>query len=324
VASRAGPAVNLSVVLCTYNRAAELEQSLAALAAQQVPTDVDWELVLINNNSTDDTEAVCRRFSAMAPTRVTYLFEAQQGLSKARNTGVAAARGEIVAFTDDDVSPAPDWVRRIVRILKDPALDGVGGRILPIWSTPPPPWLDAHLRARLAILESTERRIVTVDDRHRPTGIPIYGANMAFRRELFGEIGGFVTTLSASGTKLYRGGDVNLVRRAIEAGKTILYDPGLVVFHRIPPSRMRRGYFRRWAFDNGEGYATTSAGVIGRHLLGIPLYHFRTIGREIRRWLAALAQRHPEAFCRQLDVLDELGAAWAYFKKWRARRGAFA
>lgn len=314
--------MNLSVVLCTYNRAAELEKTLAALAAQRVPADVGWELVLVNNNSTDETEKVCRRFAERAPMPVTYVFEPTQGLSQARNTGVAAARGEVIAFTDDDVSPPPDWVAKIAAIMNKPGLDGVGGRIVPIWPAPPPAWLDLHLRFRLALLESTEPRVATLGDEIRETGIRIYGANMAFRRQVFRDIGLFVTTLSAKGTKLYRGGDTEFVRRAVGAGKTVIYDPDLVVGHRISPERMTRDYFRKWAFDSGEGHAMTAPPVTGRNLLGIPLYHFRTVAREAGRWVRAVAARDREAFCRQLDVIDELGVAWGYVKR-RLHGGRF-
>lgn len=314
-----GTARDVSVVLCTYNRAAELQKTLTALAAQRVPAELQWELVLVNNNSTDETEAVCRRFAAGAPMPVTYVFEPEQGLSKARNSGVAAARGSVIAFTDDDVSPPPDWVAKLAAIMNKAGLDGVGGRIVPIWPAPPPAWLDLHLRLRLALLESTEPRVATIGDEIRETGVRIYGANMAFRRQVFRDVGLFITTLSAKGAKLYRGGDTEFVRRAVGAGKTVIYDPDLVVGHRISPDRMTRGYFRKWAFDSGEGHAMTAPPVTGRNLLGIPLYHFRSAAREAGRWLRAVAARDPESFCRQLDVIDELGAAWGYVK--RRRRG---
>jgi glycosyltransferase involved in cell wall biosynthesis len=319
VSSDARSAMNLSVVLCTYNRAAELEKTLAALAAQHVPADVRWELVLVNNNSTDATEAVCRRFAEHAPMPVTYVFEPEQGLSKARNTGVATARGTVVAFTDDDVSPEPDWVATLTTIMEDTKLDGVGGRVIPVWPAPPPAWLDLHLRFRLALLESMDRRVAILDDETRATGIRIYGANMAFRRQVFTDIGSFLTTLSAKGDKLYRGGDTEFVRRAVGAGKTIVYEPRLVVRHRIPPGRMTRRYFRKWAFDSGEGHALTNPPVRGRNVLGVPLFHFRVMARETSRWLHALAARDAEAFCRELDALDELGAAWGYVKSWWRR-----
>ncbi|HXH20992.1 MAG TPA: glycosyltransferase family 2 protein [Dehalococcoidia bacterium] len=312
--------MNLSVVLCTYNRAAELEETLTALAAQRVPAHIRWELVLVNNNSTDETEALCRRFAAAAPMPVLYLFEPEQGLSRARNTGVAAAGGSVIAFTDDDVSPPPDWVAKLFALMENRRLDGVGGRIVPIWPVPPPGWLDVHLRRRLALLESAEPRVARLDDDTRTSGIRIYGANMAFRREVFADVGLFITTLSAKGSKLYRGGDTEFVRRAVRAGKTIFYEPDLVVGHRIPPDRMTRRYFRKWAFDNGEGQAITRPPVRGRNVLGIPLYHFRAVAREASSWVSAVLRGDPDAFCRQLDFIDELGAAWGYVKKWRAER----
>src|SRR5438876_3486068 len=111
---RQGPATcDVSVVLCTYNRAALLQPAIDALLSQT--GDVSYEIIVVDNNSTDATGSVIREIVARAGGRVVYTFEPQQGLSHARNRGLALARASIIAFTDDDVRVAPDWVQQLNR-----------------------------------------------------------------------------------------------------------------------------------------------------------------------------------------------------------------
>src|SRR5438477_9356221 len=125
------PAMELTVVVCTYNRASLLRHTLAALAAQQSSSSIHWDLVVVDNNSTDRTRAIVEEFACTAPVPTRYLFEPRQGLSTARNAGIAACRGDIVAFTDDDVTPEPDWVFRMASSVRGPPAHGVGGRTPP-------------------------------------------------------------------------------------------------------------------------------------------------------------------------------------------------
>ena len=130
--------MQVSVVIGTYNRAHLLEGTLEALASQEVPGSLEWEIVVVDNNSRDATAQVTTAFSKTTATRVRYVFEPQQGLSHARNRGIREARGAIIAFTDDDVLPASDWIAEIAAAIDRWKADGVGGRILPRWETSPP------------------------------------------------------------------------------------------------------------------------------------------------------------------------------------------
>src|SRR4030095_5906640 len=232
--------MDVSVVVCTYNRAPSLGLTLRSLDVQVTPPDLTWELVVVDNNSAAATRSVVDAFAAAARVRVRYLFESRQGLSHARNTGIAHARGAIVAFTDDDVRPGPDWVAGVTTALRETGADIIGGRILPAWDHPPPPWLISRpfLRGPLAIMEHPMPGAVM-----EATGIPnVWGANMAFRREVFDRAGLFDPRLGVAGRKLYRGEEVELVRRALAAGCRAAYDPRVVVWHRIAAGRISRRY----------------------------------------------------------------------------------
>lgn len=243
--------VHLSVVLATFNRAKLLKGALEALGGQRVPGHVRWEIVVVDNNSTDDTKAVATEFAARTHVPVQYVFEGRQGHSRARNAGVAAAHGDILAFTDDDVLPHPDWVARAVETMEAWKADGAGGRVLPHWEVPPPRWVSRSPRFRgiLALMEYPEREVLRDGTGQ---GAQIRGANMMFRKILFDRLGLFETSLGRLGNKLGTTEDDDFVWRAVKAGHTLVYDPRLAVDHRIGPDRLRRSYFLRWTFDTAE------------------------------------------------------------------------
>src|SRR5215470_3773761 len=147
--------MHVSVVVCTYNRAASLRLTLRALEVQVTPPSLLWEVVVVDNDSTDGTRREFDTFAANACISMRYLFTAPLGLSRARNAGLAEGRGNIVAFTDDDADPAPDWIARIAEVMAESGADIVGGRIVPVWSRPPPRWLAcrSYLHRALAIMD---------------------------------------------------------------------------------------------------------------------------------------------------------------------------
>src|SRR5262249_7434418 len=151
---RSSMKIEISVVIATYKRPYLLEGTLAALAAQKVTDPLGWEVVVVDNNSQDEAWAVVTAFAKTVSIPVGCVLESRQGLSRARNRGIAAAQGAIIAFIDDDVLPAADWIARVHQAMRRWGAHGVGGPILPRWEAPPPIWLTSnlHLMAPLAIL----------------------------------------------------------------------------------------------------------------------------------------------------------------------------
>lgn len=310
--------MDVTVIVCTYNRAASLRHTLEALGAQQVPSGLDWEVVLVDNNSGDETASVMQEFASRAPVPVTALFEGRQGVSWGRNAGIAQAKGEVIAFTDDDVRPASDWVAVVWTAMRESGADVLGGRILPEWLGPVPAWLerDRWLYGYLALMdhERPERLV-------REVGIPqVWGANMAFRRAVLDKIGLFDVTLGRVGGRLQSGEDANIVTRALAAGAHVLYDPRLIVWHRVPEERTRRSYFRRWHFDGAAGTALRAGPPPGRRLLGVSLFSFRWLAVRLAAWLVALCRRR-DAFELELDFLAAAGRWWGEWQASRADRG---
>ena len=302
---------DVSIVIPTFNRASSLRLTLDALDGQVAPDSLAWELLVVDNNSRDGTRSAVQDFIGKARIRVRYLFVAQQGVSHARNAGLANSQAEIVGFTDDDVDPARDWVSTIATVMADTCADIVGGRIQPTWHRPPPPWLEhaTFLRSSLAIIDDATPMAV-VDSAAMPT---VWGANMAFRRKVFDRVGAFNTQRGVVGRKLYRGEESDLVRRALDAGFRVVYDPRLIVSHRIGPDRMRVAYFGRFAFDRSEGEALVQRLSRSGELPGAVRTHAR-MARHLARWVAAAVRRRPETLERWLQCCAAVGYACGFWK----------
>lgn len=183
--------MDVTVLIATYNRAALLDETLASLAAMHVDPGTAWDVIIIDNNSSDGTRQVVERHIPCFPVRLQYLFEGRQGRSSALNAGIARAEGRVLAFTDDDVRVARGWLDAGCGPLLqgDASLAYTGGPVRPIWEVPPPRWLDlsrGDLWGTIAIQDHGAEAFL-YDSRRK---VPL-GANMAARRDLFDRIGGF-------------------------------------------------------------------------------------------------------------------------------------
>jgi len=310
-------ALRISVVVATYNRARLLAGVLGALGSQKVPDSPSWEIVVVDNNSRDATAEVVSAFATTTAVPVRYVFEPRQGLSHARNRGIQVASGDIVAFLDDDVLPQSNWVTGVVAAIHRWQADGVGGRILPRWESPPPVWLarNQRLLRLLAIMDYEESGLLSLPLAREPQ---VWGANMAFRREVFEKVGTFDPRQGRIGEKLFKGEESDLIRRALELGLRIAYDATITVFHRIGPDRMRKAYFRRLTFDRGEGQAQVASVVGERRLLGAPLPAYRVAFLGFWKWTQLLLRRRPESFDQELRWLRSVGELTGF---WKLRRG---
>jgi glycosyltransferase involved in cell wall biosynthesis len=299
------PAV--SVIICTYNRAESLRQTLETLLNQQTPAELAWEILVADNNSRDHTNEVVTAFAARCPQPVRYLFESQQGKSHALNAAVRAARAPILAFTDDDVMVEPGWLAGLWRAFAEPRCAGAAGRIEARWGAPQPRWFATTGPYRLmqAIVEYDcgSAGPVAADD-------PPYGANVAFRREMFDRYGYYRTDLGPTGQLLLRGEDVEFADRLFRNHELICYVPDAVVVHPVEQYRLRKGYFRRWYFNYGRTMTRMGAPVTdAKTYFGISRYLYRELAQAFLVWLFARgAERrfyYELTCCRLLGAMAE-------------------
>jgi glycosyltransferase involved in cell wall biosynthesis len=305
----------VTVMVATHNRASLLRQTLEALIEQETPESLGWEILVVDNGSTDGTLEVFRTMAMLAPGRLRYLFEPRLGKSRALNAGLAVARGAVIALTDDDVSPAVDWVATAATVLDTRGVDGAGGRILPRWEVEPPSWLlgSRQLLDCLAIMDFDRPVMLPV-----PPGRPpqVWGANMVFRRQALMALDGFDTRLGPVGDRRFCEEDCDIVRRMLAAGRSMAYDPALTVFHRVPRARLKRAYFRRLMWDMGEGRAFASVDPpFGRRLAGVLHWRFRSLARLFAHGTLRIIRRQPGAFEDSLECAMEAGTTWGQVKR---------
>lgn len=262
----------LTVIVPTFNRAATVARALRQLLAQ-VPDQGLLRVIVVDNNSTDGTRAVVEQHGPA----VDYVFEGRQGLSCARNAGLARATTDLVAFTDDDVEVAENWADVIVREFDaHPEVDAIGGRVLPCWQGPPPAWLTREHWAPLALQDHGD--YPRAFDRDHPVGL--VGANVAFRRSLFDRIGPFATDVQRVKDGIGSTEDHELLRRLYDAGGRARYVPELLVTTDVPADRLTAAYHRRWHMGHGRFHALMrlpdmECAPRGR-LLGVPAHLYRT------------------------------------------------
>lgn len=294
--------MDASIIVCTYNRAESLRDTLRALKAQQPVAGREWEIIVVDNNSKDDTQQVVTEFQREWQL-LRYEFEGEQGLSHARNHGIAAARGNVLLFTDDDVLPEPDWMETMLSGLDKYNADACGGYIAPIWESPPPDWLTERFHGFLAVrTECRDDYVIT-----SPSQAP-FGANMTFRREVFQKVGGFDTSRGRKGKILASGEDGEMFERILSAGLKTVFLGQSRVHHKVESFRLTKRYFRRWRFQTSRNIAQSKDMTGDRRLFNIPLYVFPQFLRAVARMLwGYISQPKDEAFNREMVVCHFLG-----------------
>lgn len=237
--------IRISAIVCTYSNAALLRRTLDSLIKQTLPPG-EYEIVVVDNNSTDNTREVVRDFEERGYHQIHYVLETTQGLSAARNRGIRESRGPILSFIDDDAEAEPDWLAAVVEgFHRNPAAWAVGGNTFPIWDAKRPAWLNDDFLSDLSIQDRGPDKLkLTV-------GQNILGANCSFRREVFTEIGYFPTDLGRIGKSLLAGEEAELCQRIHLHGKGMYHIPDAVVHHHVTPERMTRGYLNRRCYFSG-------------------------------------------------------------------------
>src|SRR5208283_2732953 len=289
--------MHVTVILCTYNGCQTLPKALSSVAASVMPSSVEWEVLVVDNNSQDRTPEVVEDFCLRFPGRFRYLFEPQPGKSYALNSGIRNATGNILAFIDDDVTVDPAWLANLTSSLHCGGWQGAGGRIILLWPDKVPNWVTMDgPRARHGLPGFDQGEVAKELDG------PPFGTNMAFRREMFEKYGDFRTDLGPSPYSQIRAEDTEFGRRLIAAGVKLRYEPSAVVFHPVPEERMRKNYLLQWWFDNGRAQA--------RHFQSEPLHLSCALLAWMMRW--ALAHEPRLRFYRKLVVYEKTGELLEY------------
>lgn len=239
----------LTVAICTFNRAERLRAALASLVEANAP-DVPWELLVVDNNSSDDTSTVAEAFAPSLPLR--YVFEPEQGLSAARDRAMTEAWGDWLLFTDDDVLVDRDWlVHYFAAMRRFPDAGFLGGRVRPYWPEGRPRWVrDERMSLIAGLLVCYD---LGEEGRAYAPGDPLpFGASFALHRAVFESVGGFRRDLGVKGGALGRGEETEYLERVRAGGWNGAYVGGACVRHWTDPRRLTLAYLLRYGYHKGR------------------------------------------------------------------------
>jgi glycosyltransferase involved in cell wall biosynthesis len=268
-----GSDIDISILICTYNRAEELRRSLATHAAMIAPPSLRWELLVVDNNSTDHTPEVVRSFEGTLP--IGYICEKAQGKSNALNRGISESRGRLFLMTDDDVDVDPLWLKNFAEAAERmPDTPFFAGRILSRLPRNPPRWFAEHAQSILSVVA------VHLDLGDRECRVEAaFGANMAIWAHLFANGRLFRPDLGPAGAEPVRSEEAQLFQDILDTPGTNpgMYIPTALVYHRTNASRMTEAYIRHWYY--GDGIAKVRRNQIdpGAMLFNIPRYLWRRL-----------------------------------------------
>lgn len=295
--------MSFTVAICTWNRARLLEQTLGSLQKLRVSPGISWDVLVVDNNCSDDTAAVADGFASSLPIR--RVVEPTPGLSHARNRAVAESTGDLIVFADDDVLVDPDWLTEYARAaVSFPEAGVFGGTIEPWFATEPPAWISRHF-PRLEGIYAIRR--LGAETRELGESEEIYGANMAFRRGVLERLR-FDPTLGRRHGEMIHGEETDLLVRVREAGWSAVWVGSARVRHYIPAERMTSGYVRRYFAGLGRTQQRR-AGMPDSEtprLLGAPRWMYRRFASE---WVRSVVRKpwRDEAWLESLRTSAVLG-----------------
>ena len=240
--------LDLSLIIATYNRAEQLMVTLESVATQRHPAQ-RWECIVVDNNSKDDTRERVEAFAAAhSDLQLRYVFESNQGLSYARNRGIEEAKGEIIAFVDDDERIVEEFVAAYVELFASHRdAMSAGGKIIAEYPTGRPHWMSKYAERPIANPMDFGQSIKPF-----PKGRIPGGGNMAMRRVVFERIGMFDTSLGRTGKQLIGGEESDLFARLRREGVALYFVPKAAIYHHIPDTKLTVEYIERLSLNVGK------------------------------------------------------------------------
>jgi glucosyl-dolichyl phosphate glucuronosyltransferase len=282
--------VDISVAICTYNRSTTLAKVLNCLVKQVLPSHLSFEILVIDNASTDNTPELVSQFSRQFPV-IRYIYEVNSGVAHARNRAFQEFAGDLLCFIDDDLIVSKNHLAQAYTFWKTNTWDIASGRVVADFRDPIPGWIRAippqMLNGPLGIYDRGKKDFVLCedDDLVPPT------CNMLISRAVVEKIGGFNTDLGRLRNVLRSGEDTEFCERSRRAGFRIGYCASLVARHFVSESRITRRYFLRWKF---YGALTGSNDILPADTvfwLGVPRYSWRALFESLIRVPFALFTR---------------------------------
>ena len=268
----------ISLIICTYNREKYIRPLLESIAKNDYPK-TDYEIVLVDNNCTDNTREVCEQFVAANPeVTLRYVVESEQGLSAARNKGIKESKGDIIIYVDDDALVDSDYIRIYAEhFAANPDTMAAGGPIEPLYETEEPSWMSPYTKALLTAWMNYGDKV-----REYPNGRFPGGGNAAYRKEVFDRVGLFNTELGRKGNLLLASEEKDIFDKMKALEMKVLYLPTPVLHHCIPQAKLEEDYFNRLTLQIGRSERMRTRAISkGKHL--------SRLAAEVVKWGGTLA-----------------------------------
>ena len=302
-----------TVAICTYNARTHLETLLPALAAQEL--DRPFEILVVDNNSTDGTSDLVRKLGRRSPVPLRVVHEPVQGIPYARNRAIEeSAASEFLVFIDADELPRPGWLRAAVDALDREGAECAGGPIRVRLPGPRPRWLTDYLLLFLGALDHGDAPFWITG---RQT--PVWSGNVAYRRSLFASGLRFDHRYNRAGKGVGGGSDSVMFRHLLGAEVRMRYRPDMVIEHLIGPDKMRRRYFLHLNVSAGTKFGRFSEERFQRTVLGVPPYMAVEALRHVTSALGKAVTRKPDAMHHAARAAHVIGALGGCFQRWRRR-----
>lgn len=241
--------MKLDIIIPTYNRADSLRKTLQSFLAAECPDSFEVVVTVADNNSSDHTKQIVEEMKPLfTKIKLEYIFEKRQGRSFALNAGIKLAGGDLVSGIDDDEEIENDWFVLVEKIFRTRwnEVDFVGGKILPVWETAPPVWVEPLKDGVICWRDyGDEEWIYTAET---PM---ITGGHGIFKREVFEKIGVYDEAIGAKEKGFISGEDEVLYQQLLKNKMRGVYHPGLIIYHYVPAYRLDKNYYRQWVFGVG-------------------------------------------------------------------------
>jgi len=256
-----------TIAVCTYNQCAMLKQTLDSLNKLEIDPADNVSIIVVDNNSSDETKVICDDFFKRSIQPFRYFFEKKQGLSHARNRAINETDEGIIIFTDDDVIVPVDWVSNIIQEYSSSDVSSVYGKVIPEWRNNKPSWFNKKLNPSYALLDYGDKRFIATSEYQE-----FYGANFSCEVSLLKQFGGFDTELGRKGDKLFIGEETEVFIKLLKLNKTLVYNPNIFVWHVIREDRKNKKFLIKYFRDIAESNVYISLKNARRKLFGIPYY----------------------------------------------------
>ncbi|MCK5580786.1 MAG: glycosyltransferase family 2 protein [Candidatus Omnitrophica bacterium] len=303
--------MKISVILCTYNRGESLRITMDSLVSQENIDSFDWEIIIADNNSSDQTKEIIESYKDNFGSRLRYIFESKKGKCHALNKAIKESQGDIIALSDDDVIMDKSWLQNIHKFAQENDFDAFGGRILPAYPENAPRWVTENIDILCGAIVVYDYG-TDIKPYDLVSMAPLVGANMVVKRKVFDEIGLYNVNLGPGAGTL--GDDTEFCRRLEAANKKIYYFGDALVWHPVARERMTLNYITSWTMAVGRYLVVKKSGKVDENIVwyfGMPRYLF---GRMLKNFLFLLIQfPFIRKFLRRwIDIFLDVGMLQQY------------